>query len=151
MRIILALLLAATSGAAAADAWAPYSDVFFVKRDGTGAQMLEARRRCSSVALNQGDGGEGYSDPRYGPLIAMSANLDSAALHGGQGKKLRRAILEACMQQDGWIQLDPAPTDLKPLMKASPQKPRALDEWLKAHAPAPAPVPPTGAAPSPPG
>ena len=130
--LFLMASLAATSAHAGA-----YDKVFFVKAGGTAQAMWADRAACGKIADNIGlqRGGEAFSDPDYGMISAMGAALESDSMQS-YGKEIRRAALEKCMEKHGWSQLDPADADEKAIRHANARQPEALDNWIKANAPA---------------
>ena len=141
----LRAILAAGVLAATASAWAeePYNNVLFVRPSATAAALFSDRGQCGQEASSMGTAAAGYTNPEYGALSAMGSALDEDALHeGGLHKRMRRAMLVDCMKRRGWTQLDPAADEAKAVAKASPRHPQALDAWLKAHEPPPAPAAP---------
>ncbi len=141
------LALAAAGAALPAMAREDFSNAFFVRRGATASEMFKDRSQCTAKALDLGDSAAEYSDPQYGALSAMGDALDEDQLHdSGLRKRLRRAILDHCMEQLGWAPLDPERGEAKAIAKASPRKPEALDAWLTAHEPPPAPEPAATAA-----
>jgi hypothetical protein len=143
MSIVRSAALAALCAAllsAPALAREPFDDAFFVRRDGTGAQMLKDRAQCSDEAQNLGSTAAAYSDPEYGALSAMGQELDADQLHdGGLRKRLYRAVFVDCMKKRGWTPLDPTPEEARSIGHASLKRTEALDAWIKAHEP-PAPA-----------
>jgi hypothetical protein len=140
------LLTAALAGAAAGPALAarePFDDLFFVKSGATAAAMFADRTACTreALALDLGSSAAAYSNPQYGALAAMGAALDSDALHsGGLKKRMQRAALFSCMHRRGWQERELGPGD-RQVARARPDRPQALDAWLKANEPAAAPPP----------
>ena len=135
--IVAAGLLTAATAAAAADDNA----TFFVRPSATAAAMFSDRTQCSREAATMGSTSAAYSNPEYGALAAMGSALDEDALHeGGIHKRMLHAIMIDCMKRLGWTQLDPSPDEAKPVARASPRHPEALDAWLKTHEPPPAPT-----------
>ncbi len=135
----LALAAAATVLAAgAAQAREAYDEVFFVRAHASAADLFQDRAACRAAAANMSDTDAAYSNPEYGALSAMGSALDEDALHeGGLHKRLERAVFEHCMKRKGWSLAQPTGEELKPLLRASPHHPQAIDAWLKAHEPAP--------------
>jgi hypothetical protein len=137
--------LAALAAAGAAVAREPYDRGFFVRQDASAVAMLDDRADCARLAAGLGVDGEeaAYSDPQYGPLRALGQALDEDQLHGeGLKGRMQRAAFGDCMRRRGWTPLAPSPDEAKALKKASLKHPAALDAWLKAHDPGPAPAKP---------
>jgi hypothetical protein len=121
----------------------PFDDAYFVRREGTGEQMLSDRARCSNEALGMGSTAAAYSDPEYGALSAMGQELDSEQLHdGGLRKRFYHAVFVECMKKRGWTPQDPTREEARAIGHASIRRPEALDAWIKDHEPPlPAPAP----------
>ncbi len=135
--ILVAGLLAVATAATADDDKA----TFFVRPAATASALFTDRTDCSRQAASMGSTAAAYSNPEYGALSAMGSALDEDALHeGGIHKRMLHAIMIDCMKRLGWTQLDPSPDEAKPVAKASPRHPEALDAWLKTHEPPPAPT-----------
>jgi hypothetical protein len=119
-----------------------YDKVFFAKVGGTAQAMWADRTTCAKIAEAVGlqRGGEAYSDPDYGMISAMGAALESDSMQS-YGKEIRRAALEKCMEKRGWTQVDLADADEKAVRHANAKQPEALDNWIRANAPAAAPPP----------
>jgi hypothetical protein len=128
---VLAALAAAPAHAGS------YDKIFFVKAGGTAQSMWADRDACSKIAEQVGlqRGGEAYSDPDYGMISAMGAALESDSMQS-YGKVVRRAALAKCMEKRGWTQADPSDADEKAVRHANAKSPEALDNWIKANAPA---------------
>ncbi len=125
--------------AAPAMAREPFDDLFFVKRDGTAAQMLADRTDCRQAATSVGSGGA-YNDPEYGAAAALGESLDSDALHnGGLTKRFQLAVMKRCMERHGWLSVEPTREEARAISRASARHPEALDAWIKARTP-PAPA-----------
>ena len=129
--LAVGLLTVATAAAAADD-----NATFFVRPAATATAMFSDRAQCIREAATMGSTSAAYSNPEYGALAAMGSALDEDALHeGGIHKRMNHAIMIDCMKRLGWTQLDLSPDDAKPVAKASPRHPEALDAWLKANEP----------------
>lgn len=137
------LWLVALAGRAGAGE--PYDDRFFVKHGGTAQQMLDDRAECRRQALALGTGDSSYSNAQYGALAALGSALDSDALHdGGIRRRMQNAVLESCMDRQGWTPLEPTKAEARDLARI-PGRDEALTAWLKAHEPpATPPTPDTG-------
>lgn len=150
------ILLPVLAAAGAASAGPALKDAWYVKTDGAAVAMLTDRTACVTEAEQFGvDRASDFSNPEYGSLTALGAALDDGSLRGGAKQAVRRAVRDACMQKKGWARVDPTDEDAKLLKKASVSKPDALDAWMTANTPKPAPVvvsappPAPGAAPAP--
>lgn len=127
----------------------PYDDRFFVKHGGTAQEMLDDRAECRRQALALGMGDSSYSNAQYGALAALGSALDSDALHdGGIRRRMQNAVLESCMDRQGWTPLEPTKAEARDLARV-PGRDEALTAWLKAHEPAETapPTPDTGTPP----
>jgi hypothetical protein len=144
LKILAAVALGSALLAVASSAQArePYDDVFFVRQHASAAELFDDRAACRNAAQHMSDADAAYSNPEYGALSAMGSALDEDALHdGGLRKRLERAVFLHCMEKKAWISATPSDTDLKVLLRASPHHPEALNQWLLAHEPPPAPIP----------
>jgi len=129
-------------GVSAAQAREPYDDVFFVRQHASAAELFDDRAACRNAAQHMSDADAAYSNPEYGALSAMGSALDEDALHeGGLHKRLEQAVFMHCMEKKGWVSAAPSDEELKVLMRASPRHPDAVNAWLSAHEPPPAPIP----------
>jgi hypothetical protein len=142
-----AMLAACLAGAALAArpalAREVYDDAYFVKPQAKAADLFKDRIGCRREAQGLGDSAASYSNPEYGALNAMGSALDEDALHeGGLHKRLQRAVFTDCMKRLGWTPLQPTGEEARAVEHASLHHPDALDAWLKAHEPAPAPATP---------
>lgn len=159
LRILAAAALGGATLAAAVPASArePYDEMFFVRQHASAPDLYQDRAACRTAALHMSDAEAAYSNPEYGALSAMGSALDEDALHeGGLHKRLEQAVIVHCMEKKGWAAATPSDADLKVLLRASLRHPEALNAWLTAHEPPPAPPAPpvavlanTGAAPTP--
>ena len=120
-----------------------YDDVFFVRSQASAAELYKDRGDCRTTAEHMNDTAAFYSNPQYGALSAMGSALDEDSLHdGGLTKRLQRAVFDDCMKGKGWTLADVSHEDLKLLMRADANHPQALNTWLQAHEPPPAPAEP---------
>ena len=118
-----------------------YDDAFFVRPQASATDLFRDRGDCRTTAEHMTDTASSYSNPQYGALSAMGSALDEDALHdGGLQKRLQRAVFDDCMKEKGWTSAVASPRDLKALMRADPRHPQAVDAWLKANEPQPAPA-----------
>lgn len=137
--IWLAGLAAVAAPAAPALAHGEYDNLFFVRPHATASAFFEDRADCRNLALHMEDNAAGYTNPEYGALSAMGSELDQTALHeGGLHQRMQQAVFTDCMKRRGWSPAEPTAEETRKLMKADRRRPQLLDDWLKAHEPAPA-------------
>ena len=136
----LAALAAATALCGPALAREEFDNLFFVRTQGTAAGFFQDRASCRNQAAHMGDNAAAYTNPEYGALSAMGSALDEDALHeSGLHDRMRKAIFTDCMKRLGWTPAEPTEAESHELMKASLRHPEPLNDWLKSHAPPPAP------------